>query len=65
MHVMVVMVMMMVMVVMMVHRRFGGHRRCPGGRAGCRILRNGITGEAERERGRYDKGLDHARTSFG
>ena len=66
MHVMVPMVVMMVVVVMMmmVHRRFGGHRRCAGGRAGCCFLRDGVTGEAERERGRYNKGLDHARTAF-
>ena len=60
-HVMVVVVMMMDVVMMMVvmHRRLGhrsGRRRASG------FLRDGISGEAERENGRGRKGLDHGRT---
>jgi hypothetical protein len=52
------MVVMMVMMMVMVHR-FGGHRRRPCRGAGDCGLREGVSGEAERERGRGDKGLDH------
>jgi hypothetical protein len=61
--VVMIVVMVMMMVVMMV-MHLGGHRRRPGGRGGRRFLREGVTGEAERERGRNDKTLDHVRTSF-
>ena len=58
-HVMVVVVMMMYVVMMMVvmHRR--GHR---SGRRSSGFLRDGISGEAEREHGRGRKGLDHGGT---
>ena len=56
MHVMHVMMVVMMMVVMMVHRR--GHR---SGRRSSGFLRDGISGEAERENGRGRKGLDHGR----
>ena len=57
-HVMVVVMMMMDVVMMMVvmHRR--GHR---SGRRSSGFLRDGISGEAERENGRGRKGLDHGR----
>ncbi len=51
-HVMHVM-MMVVVVMMMVH----GSRH----RSGSRLLRHGVSGEAERENGRGRKGLDHER----
>jgi hypothetical protein len=54
-HVMVMVVMMM-MVVMMVH----GSRHRSG--RGSRFLRQGVSGEAEREHGRRGKGLDHAKS---
>jgi hypothetical protein len=59
MHVMMVMmvVVMMVMVMVVMHRL--GH----GSRSGC--LRDGVTGEAERERGGCDKGLDHLKVFLG
>ena len=56
MHVMHVMMVVMMMVVMMVHWR--GHR---SGRRSSGFLRDGISGEAERENGRDRKGLDHGR----
>jgi len=55
--VMIVVMVVMMMVVMMLRR---GHRG-RGGRGGG-FLRDGVTGEAERERGRDDKTLDHGRT---
>jgi hypothetical protein len=60
----VVNVMMVMMVMMMVldHRRFGGHRRRSSGGGGRGFLRDGVSGEAERERCGRDKGLDHGRT---
>ena len=58
--VMIVVMMVMMVVVMVMH--LGGHRRRPGGRGGRCFLRDGVTGEAERERGRDDKTLDHGRT---
>ena len=63
MHVMHVVMMVMMMVVMMMvgHRRFGVHRRAAGRRAGRCFLRDGVSGEAERENGRGGKGLDHGR----
>lgn len=54
MHVMVVVVMMMVMV-MVVRGSLGSG----GGRS--RLLRHGVSGEAERENGRGGNGLDHGR----
>jgi hypothetical protein len=60
--VMVVIVVMVMVMMVMVHRRFGSHRRRPGRRGGCCFLRDGVTGEAEGERGRDDKTLDHGRT---
>jgi len=51
--VMMVMVMMMVMMVMMMLRRGHGGGRRSG------FLREGVSGEAERERGRGGEGLDH------
>jgi len=48
----VVVMVMMVMVVMVMHR--SGWRRSG-------FLRDGIAGEAERERGGNDKGLDHGK----
>jgi hypothetical protein len=59
MHVMVVMVMMMDVVMMMVMMHRLGHR---SGRRSSGFLRDGISGEAERENGRGRKGLDHGRT---
>lgn len=56
-HVVVMVMMMIVMMMVVMHRR--GHRsgrRCSG------FLRDGISGEAERENGRGRKGLDHGRT---
>ena len=47
----------MMMVVMMVRRL--GHWSSGGGR---RLLRHGVSGEAERENRRGGKGLDHGRT---
>jgi hypothetical protein len=56
------MVMMMMVVMVMVHdRRLMVDRRCSGGGAGRRFLRDGISGEAERKHGRGGKGLDHER----
>ena len=58
-HVMVVVmvgVMMVMMVVMMLRHGSGGGRRSG-------FLRQGVSGEAERERGGCDKGLDHGRSS--
>ena len=62
MHVMMVVMMVMVMVMMVVVVLRRGH----GGRGGRRggFLRNGVTGEAERERGGRSKGLDHWTSSF-
>jgi hypothetical protein len=51
---MVMDVVMMMMVVMMVRRLGHGSRR--------RLLRHGVSGEAERENRRGGKGLDHGRT---
>ena len=48
-----VMVMVVVMVVVHGSRRSGGRSR---------LLRHGVSGEAERENGRGGKGLDHGRT---
>jgi hypothetical protein len=65
MHVMVMMVMMMdvvVMMMMMGHRRLGVHRSRPGRRARRCFLRDGVSGEAERENRRGGKGLDHGGT---
>jgi len=59
MHVVVVM-MMVVMMVMVMHR--GSHWSGWRWRG---FLRDGIAGEAERERGGSDKGLDHGRFSCG
>ena len=56
MHVMVMHVMVMLMMVVMVHWLSHGSS---GGR---RFLRHGVSGEAEREKGRGRKGLDHGRT---
>ena len=54
--VMVVIIMVMVMVVVMLrHGSWGGRRSG--------FLRQGVSGEAERERGGCDKGLDHGRSS--
>ena len=63
-HMVVVVMMVMVMMVMVHCRsgRFGRHWRIPGGRAGRCFLRDGVSGEAERENGRGRKGLDHGRT---
>jgi hypothetical protein len=55
----VMMVMMVMLMVLHRRRRLAGGRRWGGGR---RFLRDGVTGEAERERGGRDKGLDHGRT---
>ena len=54
---MVMDVVMMMMVVMMMRRL--GHGSSGGGR---RLLRHGVSGEAEREHGRGRKGLDHGRS---
>jgi hypothetical protein len=63
MHVMVmVMMMVVVMVVMMPHRRLVVDRRGAGGSAGCCFLRDGVSGEAEREDRRGGKGLDHGKS---
>ena len=58
MHVMVMMMMMMMMVMMMMLRL--GHGSRGGRRSG--FLRDGVSGEAERENGRGGKALDHGRT---
>jgi uncharacterized membrane protein len=50
----VVMVMMMVVVVVMFRRSHGSRTRRRSG-----FLRDGVAGQAERERGGGDKGLDH------
>ena len=55
MHVMMVMPMVVVPVVMVVVMML--HRSRSGRRSG--LLRDGVTGEAERERGGGGKGLDH------
>ena len=55
-----VMVMVMMMV-MMVHHWFGGLRRCPGRGAGDCRLREGVSGEAEREHRGSGEGLDHGK----
>jgi hypothetical protein len=61
MHVMVMMMMVMVvMMVMMVHGSRLGHGSRGGRRSG--FLRDGVSGEAERENGRGDKALDHGKT---
>ena len=57
MHVVVMVMMMDVMMMMMVHR--SRHR---SGRRSSGFLRDGVSGEAERENGRGRKGLDHGRT---
>jgi hypothetical protein len=61
---MMVMMMMdvVMMMVMMMRRRLGVHRSRPGGRAGRCFLRDGVSGEAEREDRRGGKGLDHGGT---
>jgi hypothetical protein len=61
-HVMMMVVVMIVMMMMVHHRRRFGRGRRPGRGGGRRFLRDGVTGEAERERGRDDKTLDHRRT---
>ena len=64
--VMMPMVMMVVMMVMGLRRRCGlagGRRHGARGRGGRRcVLRQRVSGEAERENGRGGKGLDHERT---
>jgi hypothetical protein len=55
----VVMMMVMVMVVMVMMVLHGSRRR--SGRRGSRFLREGVTGQAERERGRGSEGLDHGK----
>ena len=55
---MMVMVVMMMMVMVM-HRRLG--HRSGAGRARW-FLRDGVSGEAERENGRGGKGLDHGKS---
>jgi hypothetical protein len=63
MHVMMMMVMMDVMMMMMVmHRRLMVDRRSAGGRASCCFLRDGVSGEAERQNRRGGKGLDHGKS---
>jgi hypothetical protein len=64
MHVVMMVPMMVVIVMMMMvhHRRRFGRGRCPGRSGGRRFLRDSVTGEAERERGRDDKTLDHRGT---
>jgi hypothetical protein len=57
MHVVMVVMVVMVVVVMMLRRGHGS--RSGRGRSG--FLRDGVTGEAERERGGCDKGLDHGK----
>ena len=51
--VVMMMVVMMIMMVMHLMHRGGGRRS--------RFLRDGIAGEAEREHGGSDKGLDHGK----
>jgi hypothetical protein len=55
-----VVVMMMVMMVMMMVMVLHGSRR-RSGRRGSRFLREGVTSQAERERGRGSEGLDHGK----
>jgi hypothetical protein len=55
----VVMMVVMVMVVMVVVNRRGHGSRSRRGRSG--FLRDGVTGEAERERGGCDNGFDHGK----
>jgi len=62
MHVMVVMMPMMVVMMKMVVMMMMLHGSRSGRRSG--FLCDGVPGEAERERGRNDKGLDHETTSF-
>lgn len=54
---MVMPMMMIMMMVMMLHR--SGRRRRSGRGSG--LLRDGVTGEAERERGGGGEGLDHGK----
>jgi hypothetical protein len=57
-HVMVMMVVVMMMVMVMMLRL--GHGSRGGRRSG--FLRDGVSGEAERENGRGGKALDHGKT---
>jgi hypothetical protein len=52
-------VMMVDVVMMMCGHRFGGLWRGPSRSAGDCGLRKGVSGEAEAEKGRGDKALDH------
>jgi hypothetical protein len=58
-HVMVMMMVVVVMMMMVVMHRLG-HGSRGGRRSG--FLRDGVSGEAERENGRGGKALDHGRT---